>query len=141
MRIWAIRHIGRSARTRLRKAKKLVNSGPYQYVRNPIYIGNFFIIAGFCVLSELLWFFPIMVAFFIFQYSFIVHWEEDLLFERFGVRYQSYCLEVNRWVPTGRQIRKKLYFLPEALFREKSTLIALSCGVVGFLIIKEYFLR
>ena len=47
---------------RLRVHKVLTMTGPYRYVRNPIYIANTLILVGACVMSELLWLTPLMLV-------------------------------------------------------------------------------
>jgi protein-S-isoprenylcysteine O-methyltransferase Ste14 len=44
LRIWACGH--------LVKNKRLTTTGPYAYVKNPLYVGTILITAGFCVLAQ-----------------------------------------------------------------------------------------
>ncbi|RJP20757.1 MAG: isoprenylcysteine carboxylmethyltransferase family protein [Candidatus Abyssobacteria bacterium SURF_5] len=132
LRLWAMRHIGRSARTRKDKARRLVVSGPYAFIRNPLYVGNHLTLAGFCVLSEMLWFVPMALSICFVFYSFIVIYEEDLLKRRFGDEYARYAAETSRWIPLpklnklfGREWR-------EAFFRERSTIYGLLAGILSF---------
>jgi hypothetical protein len=68
-------------------------------VRNPLYIGNIALWAGFAVSARLLWLAPVFVAILAFEYHAIVRWEEGLLEERFGDRYRAYAALVPRWIP------------------------------------------
>ncbi|MBI4832016.1 MAG: isoprenylcysteine carboxylmethyltransferase family protein [Candidatus Lindowbacteria bacterium] len=127
LRLWAMRHIGRSARTRKDKARRLVASGPYRYTRNPLYIGNHLMLAGYCVLSELLWLLPFALVICFIFYSFIAAYEEELLKERFGEDYVRYSMETPRWLPIWP--RARTHTPPpegsswvEALRRERSTI-------------------
>jgi protein-S-isoprenylcysteine O-methyltransferase Ste14 len=91
---------GKRTRTRGRKVKELVTAGPFAYVRNPLYIGNFILTYGLVILSGiewLLWAFP---AIFFLQYSAIVSWEEHILTTTFGEKYSRYRRHVRRWVPS-----------------------------------------
>lgn len=137
LRLWAMRHIGRSARTRKDKARRLVATGPYVYTRNPLYVGNHIILLGFCILSELLWFIPIALGICAAFYSFIVLYEEELLKQRFGEDYLKYMARTPRWIPLGR-LRNTQQEMPsqtswrEVFRRERSTIYGLMMGAIAF---------
>ena len=83
----------------LRKARRLALSGPYAFVRNPLYMGNFLIGLGFCAI---IWH-PITAASFVVGFS-IVYWvtvrgEEQRLTFKFGDEYLDYCQNVRRFLP------------------------------------------
>jgi protein-S-isoprenylcysteine O-methyltransferase Ste14 len=132
LRIWAMRHIGRSARTRKDKARRLVTTGPYVYTRNPLYIGNHIILVGYCVLSELLWAVPIALCISFVFYSFIVAYEEELLKQRFGEDFVKFMEETPRWLPVPRIGRIFDGGWREALYRERSTIYGIVIGVAAF---------
>lgn len=135
-RFWAVRHIGRSARTRSEKARQLVTAGPYALMRNPLYFGNMLIGLGACVLSRLLWMIPIFLVLFGLQYAFIIEWEQGLLREKFGRAYEDYAGRVPAFFPQLRNLKSALVTpaigVREALFREKDTLIGAAVMVVVF---------
>jgi protein-S-isoprenylcysteine O-methyltransferase Ste14 len=135
-RFWAVRHIGRSARTRSAKAKRLVTTGPYAMTRNPLYFGNMLIGLGACVLSELLWIIPIFVALFSFQYVCIIAWEQDLLRQRFGQEYEQYAKRVPAFFPRLGNLTtlgKPPVSVLEALRRERDSLIGVAVMFLVFL--------
>jgi len=95
LRIWAQQHL----HYRLRVKKYLTTTGPYSFVRNPIYLGNILICLGVIVTSELLWFVPITFLYCFCIYSFVVSYEEGHLSEKYGEPYRRYLSEVPRWFP------------------------------------------
>ncbi len=103
LRIWAVAVIGKESRTRGGGVARFVMHGPYAYVRNPLYVGNFFILLGVTFVSELLWLVPVAAALFAVQYVPIVLWEESVLSERFGADYAAYSRQVPRWFPRWRR--------------------------------------
>jgi protein-S-isoprenylcysteine O-methyltransferase Ste14 len=101
IRIWATAHIGRRIPKWLRKGqeKKLVTTGPYSMVRNPLYIANIIAMLGFCVFFRLLWFLPFVFLCLFALYSVVVRHEEAKLLKRFGRTYAAYAEAVPRWFP------------------------------------------
>jgi protein-S-isoprenylcysteine O-methyltransferase Ste14 len=106
LRLWGVSIVG--AETRVTGgvgASQLVTSGPYARVRNPLYAGNMLIYLGMGIASNAWspWLQAAGMAWFLFQYSVIVHREEEFLFERFGDRYARYAAAVPRFLPTLRR--------------------------------------
>lgn len=132
LRLSAMRHIGRSARTRGDKARRLVRTGPYAYTRNPIYLGNHITLLGFCVLSELVWFIPIALGICFVFYSFIIRYEEELLRQRFGEEYLRYSAEIPRWFRVPNTAKLKTPEWREAFRHERSTIYGLVIGICAF---------
>ncbi len=82
--------------------RELVITGPYRYVRNPIYVG-----AGLIFLGHFLWFgywalLIYAVLAFIGVHFFVVLYEEPALKRRFGTSYKDYLKNVPRWLPKFR---------------------------------------
>ena len=95
LRIWAQMHL----HYRLKAHKKLTLTGPYLYVRNPIYIGNTLILAGFTSLTGLVWFVPFMVLACAFTYHMTVLYEEKHLTNKYGQGYVEFLGRIPRWLP------------------------------------------
>ena len=78
--------------------KNLVVHGPYQFSRNPMYIGVMLILIseGIFFSSVTLWIYAAIV--FIAFNIFIVLHEEPRLEEDFGTEYQQYRKSVRRWL-------------------------------------------
>jgi protein-S-isoprenylcysteine O-methyltransferase Ste14 len=138
MRVWAVRHIGTISRTRSDRLGPLVASGPFAFVRNPLYIGNIALWTGFAITARLPWLAPVVIVVLGAAYHAIVRWEEQLLESRLGDTYRGYALRVPRWVPTGRArlwpgLRRgpaRRFSWRETLFSERGTLIAIAAGYV-----------
>ena len=79
----------------------LIISGPFAYVRNPLYFGNILLYLGLGIMSFAL--FPylqiVAIIFFLFQYYFIVSEEEKYLREKFKDDYKDYCKNVPVFFP------------------------------------------
>jgi protein-S-isoprenylcysteine O-methyltransferase Ste14 len=136
LRLWAMRHIGRSARTRKDKARRLVATGPYTFTRNPLYLGNHVILLGFCFMSELIWFAPVALGICFVFYSLIITYEEDLLTQRFGDDYLDYMARTPRWIPVPNLSKILEPEWGEAVWRERSTIYGIVVGVTAF-VMKE----
>jgi protein-S-isoprenylcysteine O-methyltransferase Ste14 len=77
----------------------LVKSGPYRWVRNPMYIGVLSVWFGEAILfhSLLLAGFGVLIALVV--HLFVVFYEEPTLRRRFGESYETYLRTVPRWLP------------------------------------------
>ncbi len=79
--------------------KRLIVSGLYRYVRNPMYVGVLAVVLGWTFLArslELLGYSALLTLVF---HSFIRLYEEPALRRQFGAEYEAYCAAVSRWVP------------------------------------------
>jgi protein-S-isoprenylcysteine O-methyltransferase Ste14 len=146
LRLWGVRHIGAISRTRSDRLGPLVDTGPFAFVRNPLYIGNIALWVGFALAARLVWLAPVIVVLLGLEYHAIVRWEEHLLEERRGEEYRRYCARVARWWPWpalnrgDRGARREKNVSPvsavsalgrrwrETLFSERGTLIAIAIG-------------
>jgi protein-S-isoprenylcysteine O-methyltransferase Ste14 len=100
-----IRRGGRHGRV---YAARLVTQGIFAHCRNPLYVGNLLVLLGLFLVHGNAWACALGMAFFAFAYRAIVAAEEAYLHERFGVEYERYCAQVNRWLPDFRGLRRSL---------------------------------
>jgi len=112
LRVWAQQHL----HYRLKVHKTLTITGPYLFVRNPIYLGNIFIFVGASILSELLWLTPVTLFYSLLVYSLVVRYEEAHLLNKYGEPYHEYMRKVPRWFPRSPYF-KKLDLINEYLFQ------------------------
>jgi protein-S-isoprenylcysteine O-methyltransferase Ste14 len=134
LRLWAVRHIGVISRTRSERLGPLISTGPFGFVRNPLYLGNIALWVGFAVSAHLLWLVPIFVIILTLEYHAIVRWEEELLAERRGDEYRAYAARVPRWLPSllarrrGNDHQATTNSWRDTFFSERGTLIAIAVG-------------
>ncbi len=79
--------------------KELVATGPYRYVRNPIYLGVLTIIVGYFFWFKTIWMLAYAVAAFLVCHLFVTFYEEPTLKKKFGATYEKYYNSVPRWIP------------------------------------------
>lgn len=100
IRFWSAGYIGGISRTNRVTGGRLVTAGPYNYLRNPLYVGNLFIASGETIASASL--FPVMLALtlilFIVQYALIIPVEEKKLSAEFP-DYDNYRRKVPAVIP------------------------------------------
>ena len=138
LRLWGVHHIGTVSRTRTERLGPLIDSGPFAYARNPLYIGNVALWIGFAFTARLLWLAPLILLLLGLEYHAIVRWEERLLDSRLGPAYRDYAARVPRWVPVPRrgttrerqEPEPSAFSLRDTLFSERGTLIAIAAGYV-----------
>jgi protein-S-isoprenylcysteine O-methyltransferase Ste14 len=102
VRFWGVSVAGSETRTtRMVGGSHLATSGPFAYVRNPLYVGNIMVYVGVGVMSMALfpWLLIIACLWFYVQYRLIVAWEEEFLLQRFGAEFADYQEHVRRFLP------------------------------------------
>jgi len=91
--------VGRGTPAPFDPPRRLVVSGPYAQVRNPMYIGAGLALGGAALFygsSALLGY---AAAFLLVTHLFVVLYEEPTLRRSFGSEYEAYCRQVRRWWP------------------------------------------
>jgi protein-S-isoprenylcysteine O-methyltransferase Ste14 len=106
IRCWAVGYSGVTTRHDAVTAPKLVTAGPYAYVRNPIYLGNFITAAGFAIAftgknsrAARALLAGGSLAAMLALYAAIVPHEEAFLLAEFGEEFERYCERVPRAIP------------------------------------------
>ena len=97
VRMWASGHV--------KKDKVLATTGPYAYVRHPLYVGNHLITFGFCLASGLWWSFLVWIALGIFYYPQTIAHEDKLLARLFPVEWEAWSKETRALIPRLRPYR------------------------------------
>jgi protein-S-isoprenylcysteine O-methyltransferase Ste14 len=89
-------------------ADRLVCEGIYAHSRNPMYVGNFLLLAGLVIIyhSPLVY----LIAFpgYLLGIWTIIKSEEEFLARKFGSEYADYCRRVNRFLPSLHGMRETL---------------------------------
>jgi protein-S-isoprenylcysteine O-methyltransferase Ste14 len=126
----------------------LIISGPFAFVRNPLYVGNILLYIGIGIMSWSLFPYLQMVALLLFavQYHFIFLEEEKFLKEKFGETYSTYVKNVPRFIPRfisykDSTIEQPHYDPKAGVKSEKRTLqafILVSLIIVIIWIVKNY---
>src|SRR5437868_11453240 len=76
----------------------IVESGPYRFTRNPIYLGMFLGLIGLAIAFDTLWLLMMLVPFaLVIRYG-VVAREEAYLERKFGDVYRGYRSRVRRWL-------------------------------------------
>jgi protein-S-isoprenylcysteine O-methyltransferase Ste14 len=143
IRLWGVSIAGSETRvTGGVGASRLITSGPFSFVRNPLYLGNILIYLGLGVASMALfpWLQGAALVFFVIQYRSIVSLEEEFLVNKFGDEYLRYREAVPRFLPDGRSFGGGPTAQPEVSWRrgftsERRTLQAIGLLTAALLVI------
>lgn len=132
-RMMGVAAAGTVTRRRSRDVQRLVTYGIFSWMRNPLYVGNLLIWAGFVIGSGVLWFLPIAIVLFAIEYTLIVRYEEGVLESIFGEEYLKYKQRTPRWFPRPPRERSSgQHDYGEALRSEVSTFAQYAALGVAF---------
>lgn len=93
LRAWAAGHLA--------KNEQLAITGPYAYIRNPLYVGTLIVALGIVVASRNLWLAVVFAAVFFLVYLPAIELEEQHLRNIFP-SYEAYARSVRRFVPGAK---------------------------------------
>ena len=101
LRAWVLGQVpdGTSGQNEKLIAESLNTTGPYALTRNPLYLGNFGITVGLCLVAHDPVLLALAVVLFGLQYRAIIAAEEEFLRGRFGAAYDAWCARVPRFWP------------------------------------------
>jgi protein-S-isoprenylcysteine O-methyltransferase Ste14 len=80
----------------------LIRSGPYRFVRNPIYTSMLCVLLATALLITPPWLCVAALAVFLIGTTIRIRAEEKLLAARFGEQFTAYCRSVSRLIPFTR---------------------------------------
>lgn len=80
------------------RATRVVQTGPYAFTRNPMYVGGAVSYVGIAIAMNVVW--PIILLPLVLWalYAFVIRMEEQYLGELFGEEYAAYRARVRRWI-------------------------------------------
>jgi protein-S-isoprenylcysteine O-methyltransferase Ste14 len=102
----------------LNKQVDLACNGPYTLVRNPMYLGRFFILLGAVMLPGNAWLILAYVVIYHFYMVNRVKREEARLRPILGAPYTDYCAKVNRFLPVRKYPGSTLAYWDWKLLRQ-----------------------
>ncbi|MBI4470113.1 MAG: isoprenylcysteine carboxylmethyltransferase family protein [Acidobacteria bacterium] len=91
--------VGRGTPAPFDPPRRLVMRGPYQLIRNPMYVGAGIALGGAALFYRSLPMLGYALLFFLITHLFVVWYEEPTLRRTFGPDYDAYCQRVRRWCP------------------------------------------
>jgi len=91
VRLWASGHV--------KKDQVLTTTGPYGYVRHPLYVGNHLITFGFCIASGLWWSFAAWAVIGLFFYPGTIAHEDEVLHRLFGQSWERWRAVTRALIP------------------------------------------
>lgn len=108
-------------------AEVLNTTGIYSVVRNPLYVGNFFMWLGIGMITANFWFIIAFILFYWIYYERIVFAEEQFLSRKFGEQYDLWAAKTPCFIPSMRYANQPAtkFSWRKVIMREKNGLVAL----------------
>ncbi len=114
------------------QANFFCTSGPYAYVRNPLYLGNLIIGLSICLAINEWYAYILYILSYIFVYSIIIPHEEKFLLKTYGDEYTIYCNQIRRLIPKFKPYKGKNRSIPNIK-------VGVLAELHGFIIISALF--
>jgi protein-S-isoprenylcysteine O-methyltransferase Ste14 len=94
--------VGRGTPAPFDAPRVFVAVGPYRYVRNPMYVGGFAVLAGWALYRHSPSVLLLSLGWLALFHLFVLAYEEPTLRASFGPSYERYLTSVPRWLPRRR---------------------------------------
>lgn len=116
--------------TRRQVAEQLNTTGMYSVTRNPIYLGNFLIVAGLAAYTKVWWFVLLSGLLYWLFIERVIAAEEDFLSGKFGRRYDDWAAATPIFIPRWGQWKAPAmgFCLRSVVARESNTLATLAAS-------------
>jgi len=88
--------------------EKLITSGPFLFVRHPLYSALIYSATGSLALWQYSWSVLVAVIPLSFLWSWLVSFEEQKMIEKFGREYEDYCLTTGQFFPSLKHLDDKI---------------------------------
>jgi protein-S-isoprenylcysteine O-methyltransferase Ste14 len=135
-------YIIRGGRNRTIYAEDLVTDGMYKVCRNPMYLGNILLIAGFGLFANSLLFTLIFTPLFIFFYYLIICAEEAFLRQKFGTPFDAFMSSTNTIIPKINKLKEAFeghtFRFSTVIWKEYNSLFLYFTGILLLLIYKYH---
>lgn len=129
--------------TKSQVAEMLNTTGIYSTVRNPLYLGNFFMVLGVTLFLRVWWLSVIYALAFWLYYERIIMAEEAFLKDKFGKTYEDYLNRTPAFIPNFKLWRPNIlhFSLKNVLKREYSGFFGVICAMMLLEIVGDYLER
>lgn len=120
-------------------AENLNTTGIYSIMRNPLYLGNYFMWLAAAMLTGNIWFLLVFSLVFWIYYERIVYTEENFLRDKFGDSYLNWANKTPIFLPKSFKTKKPLlpFSWKKVLKQEKNGLFALFLLFYVFDVVEE----
>lgn len=132
---------GRNTQTQV--ASVLNMTGMYSIVRNPLYLGNYLLILGLLLFTQVWWFVLVGTAIFWIYYERIIFAEEEFLSKKFGDTYAAWTAKTPVFIPKIQNWKKPIlpYSWKTLLRREHSSLFAVMSAFTALGVLADLFIE
>jgi len=143
LRFWAAGFIPKY-RTLVVGAPKLVTSGPYAWMRNPLYAGNGMMGLGWALMVGWIWEAAFAAIYFALYSLTIIPFEEKFLEERFGEEYEQYRKSTPSLIPNIKNYKEKIsrgrggFDAKKSWFMERHSL-RMNLAITAIVLTRLYF--
>ena len=128
------------------KNEQLTARGPYDLVRNPMYLGRYFLVLGFMLLFGNPYVIVIYTVLYYFYMVNRVKREEKRLQRLLGEPYRQYCASTNRFWPSWQRLRDShmRFFDWQVMLRNNGhwnliSALAIYAVILLYILLRPYF--